>query len=185
MISFMFIETITKIKIIELISKDHPSLGTQGMFFLNIILDNYHVRDGCFLSMNMIGMRAGVTRRSVRRWKRLLLDKDIIMSADRFRPNGSRTTCVLRINKKYTSSDYVKFERKKVTSKTRFNILKRDGFRCNICGKSSDDGIKLHVDHMLALTNGGDSSDENLWVLCEQCNLGKGTQTMSEGDEYA
>ena len=56
MISFMFIETITKIKIIELISKDHPSLGTQGMFFLNLILDNYHVRDGCFLSMNKIGI---------------------------------------------------------------------------------------------------------------------------------
>jgi len=56
----------------------------------------------------------------------------------------------------------------------RFRILRRDGYRCQLCGRSQVDGVKLHVDHKLARVNGGSNDDENLWTLCEGCNLGKG-----------
>ena len=59
----------------------------------------------------------------------------------------------------------------------RFAILKRDGYRCQLCGRSPQDadgdGVKLHVDHKIARVNGGGNEDENLWTLCQDCNLGK------------
>jgi hypothetical protein len=45
----------------------------------------------------------------------------------------------------------------------------RDGGRCRICGKSE----KLHVDHIIPRAKGGSDSMDNLWLLCDQCNLSK------------
>ncbi len=58
----------------------------------------------------------------------------------------------------------------------RFQVLKRDNFRCCACGKSPSafPGLHLHVDHILAWANGGETVLENLQTLCEPCNLGKG-----------
>jgi len=59
-------------------------------------------------------------------------------------------------------------------SKTRrFAIMKRDGYRCRLCGSSQADGAKLHIDHKTPLAKGGSNEDGNLWTLCEDCNLGK------------
>ncbi len=54
--------------------------------------------------------------------------------------------------------------------------LKRHGARCQCCGATPADGVRMHVDHIkprrlfpqLAL------EVENLQVLCELCNHGKG-----------
>ena len=64
-------------------------------------------------------------------------------------------------------------ERKKLTAKLRYEILKRDGFRCQICGASQEDGVKLHVDHIKPVARGGLTAPENLRTLCQSCNLGK------------
>ncbi len=58
----------------------------------------------------------------------------------------------------------------------RYQILKRDSFRCVGCGASPSTklGCVLHVDHILAFSNGGKTLVENLRTLCEECNLGKG-----------
>ena len=55
----------------------------------------------------------------------------------------------------------------------RFAILKRDGYRCQLCGQSARDGVRLEVDHKLAVTNGGTNDPSNLWALCQSCNNGK------------
>jgi 5-methylcytosine-specific restriction endonuclease McrA len=60
--------------------------------------------------------------------------------------------------------------------KLRMEALKKYGARCQCCGATRADGIKIHVDHIkprkrypeLALDIG------NLQVLCEVCNHGKG-----------
>lgn len=56
----------------------------------------------------------------------------------------------------------------------RWNVLQRDHFRCK-CGRSpaTDPSVILHVDHINAWSNGGESVLENLQTLCERCNLGK------------
>jgi len=68
--------------------------------------------------------------------------------------------------------------RESISKTRRFQILKRDNYRCQLCGKSADDAVKLHVDHRLAVAKGGSSEDDNLWTLCEQCNLGKSDETL-------
>ena len=58
----------------------------------------------------------------------------------------------------------------------RYKILRRDRFRCVICGRSpaTDLTCQLHVDHVVAVSRGGTRNDDNLRTLCADCNLGKG-----------
>ena len=87
------------------------------------------------------------------------------------------------ISKKYFRTEETRNKRKKVGNQLKFKILKRDGYRCQMCGKTSDDGVKLQVDHMTPLTLGGDNSEDNLWVLCSVCNSGKSMQTLHDSTE--
>lgn len=57
----------------------------------------------------------------------------------------------------------------------RYRILKRDGFRCKLCGMSAKDGAMLHVDHIKEKINGGTNDDSNLRTLCSFCNMGRGS----------
>lgn len=64
-------------------------------------------------------------------------------------------------------------ERNKLTKKLRYEILERDHYKCAICGRSANDGIILHVDHIIPISKGGETIPSNLQTLCEDCNLGK------------
>jgi hypothetical protein len=55
----------------------------------------------------------------------------------------------------------------------RAQILMRDGATCRMCGLRPEDGVKLHVDHIIPWSDGGETVLENLQILCEQCNIGK------------
>ena len=57
----------------------------------------------------------------------------------------------------------------------RYAVLKRDRFRCVLCGASpaTNLGCVLHVDHVVPWSKGGETIAENLRSLCEDCNLGK------------
>jgi len=63
----------------------------------------------------------------------------------------------------------------------RFAILKRDNYRCQLCGITAqeDAGITLQVDHKIARANGGTNDPSNLWTLCNVCNIGKGIHALS------
>lgn len=67
----------------------------------------------------------------------------------------------------------IQLERSKMTDSLRYDILKRDGFRCQICGSTAQDGVKLHVDHIIPVSKGGRTTFDNLQTLCDRCNLGK------------
>jgi hypothetical protein len=62
-----------------------------------------------------------------------------------------------------------------VNLRLRFDILKRDGFRCVACGASpaTSPGVELHVDHVIPWSRGGESEAGNLQTLCSACNQGK------------
>lgn len=57
----------------------------------------------------------------------------------------------------------------------RFIVMRRDNFRCKNCGRSpaTDPSVILHVDHLKAWVNGGETVLENLQTLCSICNIGK------------
>jgi 5-methylcytosine-specific restriction endonuclease McrA len=63
-----------------------------------------------------------------------------------------------------------------ISLKLRQMILRRDKFRCQLCGATSQDGTRLHVDHKTPQSLGGSDGESNLWTLCEECNLGKGNE---------
>src|SRR3989339_826903 len=57
----------------------------------------------------------------------------------------------------------------------RFVVMRQDNFKCKNCGRSpsTDQSIILHVDHIKAWANGGETVLENLQTLCSKCNIGK------------
>lgn len=65
------------------------------------------------------------------------------------------------------------YQRSLMTSALRYSVLKRDQFRCQICGASAADGVKLEVDHIMPVSKGGKTEMSNLRTLCERCNRGK------------
>lgn len=71
-------------------------------------------------------------------------------------------------------------ERSKMTPKLRYEVMKRDGFRCAICGVSSCDGAVLEVDHILPVSKGGKTVESNLQTLCRECNRGKGVDCADD-----
>ena len=66
-----------------------------------------------------------------------------------------------------------KYQRSIMTPALRYDVMKRDGFRCVLCGRDVSDGVKLHVDHIVPIAKGGKTIKSNLRTLCEDCNLGK------------
>jgi 5-methylcytosine-specific restriction endonuclease McrA len=63
----------------------------------------------------------------------------------------------------------------RISPRVRARVLFRDGSRCQMCGANParDENIQLEVDHKMPLDLGGSNDEENLWVLCRQCNQGK------------
>lgn len=68
---------------------------------------------------------------------------------------------------------FVQQQRTIISDDKRYDIMKRDGFRCCICGATAADGFRLEVDHIMPVSKGGKSTNDNLQTLCERCNKGK------------
>ena len=76
--------------------------------------------------------------------------------------------------------------RKSLSKRLRFAVFDRDGFTCQYCGQQPPDVI-LHVDHIIAVSNGGTDDPENLRTSCRTCNLGKANKAIGgvAGDKDA
>ncbi len=73
---------------------------------------------------------------------------------------------------------------REIKLRLRYNILKRDAFRCVDCGRSpaTTPGLELHVDHILPWSKGGKTVPSNLRTTCADCNIGKGDM-VEQGHE--
>lgn len=70
-------------------------------------------------------------------------------------------------------------KRKAISKSVRFEVFKRDNFKCQYCGQSSPEVI-LHVDHINPVSKGGDNDVMNLVTSCVDCNLGKGARELDD-----
>jgi len=63
--------------------------------------------------------------------------------------------------------------RSPIPATLRFEVFRRDGFKCKYCGRSEREGAVLHVDHVVPFSRGGTTTEDNLITACSDCNLGK------------
>lgn len=59
-------------------------------------------------------------------------------------------------------------------------ILKRDKYKCVICGRGKKDGVELHTDHIKPKDFGGEATIENGQTLCSQHNFMKKNLKQTE-----
>jgi len=60
------------------------------------------------------------------------------------------------------------------TRKLRMEVVKRDGFRCCVCGRRASDHVDLElaVHHVIPVEHGGPTIEPNLMTLCTTCHKG-------------
>jgi len=84
------------------------------------------------------------------------------------------------LDKKKISKYFI--ERKKrrtpISTKLRFEIFTRDKHKCQYCGRTITDGIKLEIDHKIPISEGGTDDYENLITACNECNNGKSNKIL-------
>lgn len=66
-----------------------------------------------------------------------------------------------------------------ISKKIRFEIFKRDSFKCQYCGQSAPD-VLLNVDHINPVSKGGNNDLLNLVTACVECNQGKKATLISD-----
>lgn len=57
----------------------------------------------------------------------------------------------------------------------RYDVLKEQGAKCQLCGRGRKHDIVLHCDHIMPLSKDWSKrlDKDNIQVLCDDCNLGK------------
>lgn len=100
--------------------------------------------------------------------------------------NGERKSipevCIIKKSiKKYShpllgKKEYSDFYKSESWRQIRYLALKNTEGRCQCCGAKATDGISLHVDHIKPRSRYPEIelSLDNLQVLCDDCNIGKG-----------
>lgn len=63
-------------------------------------------------------------------------------------------------------------KRSQISKRLRFAIFTRDSFTCRYCGRSAPE-VTLEVDHVQAVSRGGNNDPSNLATACYDCNRGK------------
>ena len=66
-----------------------------------------------------------------------------------------------------------------ISGTVRYEVLKRAGHRCELCGIPADERW-LEVDHILPRRHGGTDDISNLQALCYKCNANKGARDDSD-----
>jgi HNH endonuclease len=88
---------------------------------------------------------------------------------------------IYRQDDKNTNSNDAFYESRE-WREVRYEALKRDGAKCRCCGATAVEGKKLHVDHIKPRARSPELELDinNLQILCEDCNLGKGVRDQTD-----
>ena len=106
-------------------------------------------------------LRLPVTARTIQRW---------VNSMGISRSTGDSFRLAVSKGRVKWHYKEVKKHRLQISPKIRYSIMKRDGFKCVLCGRGSPRCI-LEVDHINNIPD--DNREENLQTLCYECNKGK------------
>lgn len=97
-------------------------------------------------------------------------DSDTLPQQDESKKHLKKVVC---------ASPKTSSNKRKIKLGIRYKVLKRDHFRCVLCGRSpaTEQGCELHVDHVIPFSKGGKSTLDNLRSTCRECNLGKSNRS--------
>lgn len=86
------------------------------------------------------------------------------------------------LESKLTAGAFVKEQRVLMTKKLRECIKKRDSFTCCNCGNSiqEEPNLLLEIDHIIPVSKGGCTVENNLQTLCWKCNRAKSNKIMEQ-----
>ncbi len=107
---------------------------------------------------------------------------------------NSSSKCDIKLNVEnlekliYYLNDLVKFrnsvegQRALMTASLRERIKTRDNYTCRQCKLSTNDekNLLLEIDHVIPLSKGGITSEDNLQTLCWKCNRSKGAKILAD-----
>lgn len=81
---------------------------------------------------------------------------------------------------KYDPEKVHKRELEDFTAAQKEAILKKDEYKCVICGRGKTNGVDLHIDHIKPKDFGGEATIENGQTLCSQHNFIKKNLRQTE-----
>ncbi len=86
-----------------------------------------------------------------------------------------------RLESKLSLQAQTKEQRALMTTKLRAFIKERDNYTCCQCGNSTktEPNLLLEVDHIVPISKGGLTKEDNLQTLCWKCNRSKGSRLLS------
>lgn len=90
--------------------------------------------------------------------------------------NGEDEDTSTNFNENDDETDVYKHKtRREPSDRLKVQVLMRDGNRCRACGVVCDGGIhRMHFDHIKPWAKGGETTLDNLQVLCSVCNAALG-----------
>ncbi len=96
-------------------------------------------------------------------------------------PVAVKPPAVLKLPK-LTKADRQAFYDSDAWRAVRYQALKANDGRCELCGASKHDGIALHVDHIKprSIYPHLELVATNLQILCEPCNMGKSNRDETD-----
>jgi len=85
------------------------------------------------------------------------------------------------LESKLTMKAFAQEQRAMMTKKLREFIKKRDNFTCCNCGNSThaEPNLLLEIDHIIPISKGGCTAEENLQTLCWKCNRSKSDKIVT------
>lgn len=135
------------------------------------------------IPISAIAKNYGVCHTTIRRilggttWRHLETVSEWNKETDRQSISGINYLNSL-ISEEQSNSNKINFRgSRKINSRLRISVFKRDNHTCKVCGASpKNSGTQLHVDHITPWSKGGKTHIDNLQTLCSTCNLGKSNQ---------
>jgi len=113
---------------------------------------------------------------------------NVFRDPDRAIRKLSQNGFLIKISKgvyRYDSNLVVKRNLEDFSLTQKAKIMKRDNYRCVICGRGKKDGVDLQVDHIKPKDQGGEATLENGETLCAQHNFQKKNYKQTEsGKKY-
>lgn len=88
----------------------------------------------------------------------------------------------IHLDARLGKSKNIRAPRLGLTAKVRWQVLARDGFTCQYCGRRPPE-VSLGVDHRVSVVNGGTDDLDNLFSACIECNRCKGAQSVTQDDQ--